>query len=309
MRGPRRARRDAPGPLRGPGRCIDTAIDGAPPQRATRHRATTLRRDRRRPRPWRPHRAMAFAQAADAPLSTSSTSRARRRWHVVRGRRRPGVRVHAETCPHYLTLTDDRYDERRPGQPAPATSSRRRSAPAADRDALWAGLADGTLDLVATDHVPDRSRRREERGRVARRVRPDLERRARDRDAAHDGLRRRRGRAAGLTVERMVDVLSTTPARLFGLGRRARSRPAATPTSCSSTLPPAARSGRPTSTTRATTRRTRASTSREPCARVRPRPCRRPRRRVRRRSRLRPLRRAWRGRGIATAGQGQAIGR
>ena len=26
----------------------------------------------------------------------------------------------------------------------------------ADRDALWAGLADGSSDLVATDHVPDR---------------------------------------------------------------------------------------------------------------------------------------------------------
>jgi hypothetical protein len=43
-----------------------------------------------------------------------------------------------------------------------------------------------------------------------------------------------------ITVERLVDVLATTPARLFGLGGRAPSRPAATRTSCSSTRRPRA---------------------------------------------------------------------
>ena len=74
------------------------------------------------------------------------------------------MRVTAETCPHYLTLTDARYDE-----PDPSTCACFVISPplrsAADRDALWAGLADGSLDLVATDHVPDRRRRRE--GRAA----------------------------------------------------------------------------------------------------------------------------------------------
>ena len=73
----------------------------------------------------------------------------------VRRARAAGVRVSAETCPHYLVLTDERYDDPDPVRCACyVISPPLRSV--ADRDALWAGLADGSLDLVATDHVPDR---------------------------------------------------------------------------------------------------------------------------------------------------------
>ena len=100
------------------------------------------------------HRAMAFARAADAPVHVVHLSCAAAMKYVAEAKA-SGVRAHAETCPHYLTLTDERYAE-----PDPLTCARCLISPplrpAADRDALWQGLADGRLDLVATDHVPDR---------------------------------------------------------------------------------------------------------------------------------------------------------
>ena len=100
------------------------------------------------------HRAMAFARAADAPVYVVHLSCAAALRYVAEAKA-SGVRAHAETCPHYLTLTDERYDE-----PDPLTCARCLISPplrpASDRDELWAGLADGRLDLVATDHVPDR---------------------------------------------------------------------------------------------------------------------------------------------------------
>src|SRR3954451_24147794 len=55
----------------------------------------------------------------------------------------------AETCPHYLTFTSD---------DVPEGGTRFKCAPpvrsAADRDALWDGLARGTCAFVVTDHSP-----------------------------------------------------------------------------------------------------------------------------------------------------------
>ena len=60
-----------------------------------------------------------------------------------------GVPITAETCPHYLTFTaDDVRDGATEFKCAPPIRE------ASHRDALWAGLQSGTLDLVATDHSP-----------------------------------------------------------------------------------------------------------------------------------------------------------
>src|SRR5207253_3150339 len=67
-----------------------------------------------------------------------------------------GVEATAETCPHYLALTDGRYDEPDALECAKSViSPPLRST--ADVEALWAGLAAGDLSMVATDHVPDRA--------------------------------------------------------------------------------------------------------------------------------------------------------
>jgi dihydropyrimidinase len=163
------------------------------------------------------HRAMAFARAADAPVYVVHLSCAAALRHVADAKA-SGVRAYAETCPHYLTLTDERYDE-----PDPVVCARCLISPplrpTADRDALWAGLADRSLDLVATDHVPDRLA--VEKGDAGRGVSfdrisngaPGIETLL---AAVFNG-----GVGSGrLTVERVVDLLATTPARLFGLERK-----------------------------------------------------------------------------------------
>ncbi|WP_051108946.1 allantoinase AllB [Actinomadura flavalba] len=61
-----------------------------------------------------------------------------------------GVRVTAETCPHYLTLTADDV-------PGPAGTAFKCCPPirdGANRDALWRGLAGGVISCVVTDHSP-----------------------------------------------------------------------------------------------------------------------------------------------------------
>ncbi|MDR1195160.1 MAG: dihydroorotase, partial [Endomicrobium sp.] len=68
---------------------------------------------------------------------------------LVRQAKRKGINVTAETCPHYFTLTDDIvkvYDANTKMNP-PLREKR-------DVDAVKAGLADGTIDCIATDHAP-----------------------------------------------------------------------------------------------------------------------------------------------------------
>ncbi len=163
------------------------------------------------------HRVMAFARAADAPVHVVHLSSAGALRHVREAKAR-GVRAHAETCPHYLSLTDARYASTDIDSVAECVISPP-LRPAADQAALWSGLADGSLDLVATDHVPDRlavekaaARRGVSFDRISNGA-PGIETLLAI--AYSEGVAKGR-----LTVERMVDVLATTPARLFGLRRK-----------------------------------------------------------------------------------------
>jgi allantoinase len=115
--------------------------------------------DRRSYRTWlesRPDRAETEAVTAVAELAAETGARA----HVVhlssaealaplRAARRAGARLSAETCPHYLTLA---------AEEVPDGATQHKCAPpvrgAANRERLWAALADGTIATVASDHSP-----------------------------------------------------------------------------------------------------------------------------------------------------------
>jgi dihydropyrimidinase len=162
-------------------------------------------------------RVMAFARAADAPVHVVHLSSEAALRHV-REAKAAGVRAHAETCPHYLALTNARYDSPDPGIVAGCVISPP-LRPLADQDALWDGLASGDLDLIATDHVPDRmavEKAEALRGspfNVVSNGAPGIETLL----AISYGLGIAHGR---LTIERLVDLVATTPARLFGLARK-----------------------------------------------------------------------------------------
>ena len=68
---------------------------------------------------------------------------------IIRWAKARGIAVTAEVTPHHLSLTDDlarTYDPRYKVNPPLRTE--------ADVEAVRAGLADGTIDIVATDHAP-----------------------------------------------------------------------------------------------------------------------------------------------------------
>jgi allantoinase len=68
---------------------------------------------------------------------------------TIAAAKREGVPITVETCPHYLCLE---------AEAIPDGATHFKCAPPirehANREALWAGLADGTIDLVVTDHSP-----------------------------------------------------------------------------------------------------------------------------------------------------------
>jgi allantoinase len=67
----------------------------------------------------------------------------------IRRAKRKGIHVRAETCPHYLLLTEE--DGVRLG-PYAKTNPPLRSPE--HQKALWKGILDGTLDVVSSDHCP-----------------------------------------------------------------------------------------------------------------------------------------------------------
>jgi allantoinase len=68
---------------------------------------------------------------------------------LIRRAKANGVPITAETCPHYLTLAAETIPDGSPQfKCCPPIRGR------ADQDALWEGLADGTIDIVVSDHSP-----------------------------------------------------------------------------------------------------------------------------------------------------------
>jgi dihydropyrimidinase len=168
------------------------------------------------------YRVMAFARAADVPVHVVHLSSAGALRHV-RDAKASGVRAHAETCPHYLALTDARYESPNLASVAECVISPP-LRPRSDQDALWAGLAAGDLDLIATDHVPDRMA--VEKAEALRGISFDKVSNGAPGIETLLAIAYSEGVAKGrLTVERLVDVLATSPARLFGLARKGAIEP------------------------------------------------------------------------------------
>jgi dihydropyrimidinase len=156
------------------------------------------------------HRAIALAEVAGAPVFLVHLSSAEALEEVERGRDR-GVTVFAETCPQYLCLSDERYDE--PGFDGAKYVMSPPLRPKAGQERLWRGLATGSLQTVATDHCPfrlrDKARGVGDFSQIPNGA-PGIETRM---ALVFDGG----VRAGRLSVSRFVEVTSTAPAKIFGL--------------------------------------------------------------------------------------------
>jgi dihydropyrimidinase len=120
-----------------------------------------------------------------------------------------GMMVFAETCPHYLLLTDERY-EGPDGYLYPSCPPLRNKV---DNEMLWRGLAVGALQVVSTDHCSF-TREQKSRGKgdftAIPRGLPGVE--------TTLPLIYSQGVARGIiNVNQMVEILSANPAKLFGL--------------------------------------------------------------------------------------------
>jgi allantoinase len=178
-----------------PSRRFADFVASRPPEAETRAVATALDAARRHGR--RVH-ILHLSSAEALPLIAAA--------------RAEGLRVTAETCPHYLTLVaDDVPDGATEFKCCPPIRDR------ANRDALWAGLGAGTIQCVVSDHSP---------------CPPALKRRDEgDFAAAWGGIASvqlglpvvwTEARRRGVALADVVRWMATAPADLVGLPRRGR---------------------------------------------------------------------------------------
>jgi len=149
------------------------------------------------------NRAIAMAQVAGCPLYIVHVT-SRLGLQAIARARGAGQRVYAETCPQYLTLTNE--DLLAQGALLKIGPPLRTGE---DRDALWSALAAGGLDTVGSDHAP-KDKARADDFFAAPFGSPQIETML---PLVYDG-----GVASSrLTIERMVRVTSENPAKVFGL--------------------------------------------------------------------------------------------
>jgi dihydropyrimidinase len=157
-------------------------------------------------------KAIEMARRAEAPLYIVHLS-CDEALEVVADAKARAEPVYAETCPHYLTFTEDLYADADEGQVIKRVISPPLRA-RADVEALWAGLRDGVLDVVGSDHVPDRL---DDEKQLPARPFPEISNGAPGIETLL-GVVYSEGVASGrIGVERMVEVVSANPARILGL--------------------------------------------------------------------------------------------
>ena len=124
---------------------------------------------------------------------------------LVRGAKAEGLRVTAEATPHHFSLTDaalSGYDPNAKVNPPLRTD--------ADRVAVIGGLADGTIDAIATDHAPHAREEKDQEFHFAPPGLVGLE------TALGLGITELVG-PGHLSLASLVALMSTRPARLLGL--------------------------------------------------------------------------------------------
>ena len=150
-------------------------------------------------------RAMLFAEHAGATIYIPHMS-SRMGLDEVRRWRQRYDRVYVETCPHYLTHTSD-MDLGGMGKANPPFRGR------AEQEALWEGLFDGSIDVVASDHCPRKRATKDKSLWLASQgfpgtatILPVL---------LDQGYHRR-----GLPLRRIAQLVCSAPARIFGIDGR-----------------------------------------------------------------------------------------
>ncbi len=97
------------------------------------------------------HRAISFAELVDVPILIVHVS-GREAVEQIRWAQSRGLRIHAETCPQYLFLSAEDLDQ--PGHDGAMCICSPPPRDKANQEVIWAGLRNGTFDIVSSDHAP-----------------------------------------------------------------------------------------------------------------------------------------------------------
>jgi dihydropyrimidinase len=136
-------------------------------------------------------------------------------WKIRKARDR-GVGIYAETCPQYLTLNENRYGEPNWGGAKYVMSPPLRTPDSSAE--LWLGLRDGDIQTVGTDHCPFNFK-----GQKDMNGKDDYKKIPNGAPGIETMLMlmHSEGVVKGrISLERMVDVVSTGTARMFGLANK-----------------------------------------------------------------------------------------
>jgi dihydropyrimidinase len=157
------------------------------------------------------HRAIALAEIAGVPIYIVHLSAAEALEMVTEARDR-GLPAYAETCPQYLFLSYDNYEEPDFGGAKYVMSPPLRDK--AKQDQLWRGLAFNDLQVISTDHCPFCMKEQKELGKndfsKIPNGAPGVETRM---SLVYDGG----VRPGRISLNRFVELTSTSPAKIFGL--------------------------------------------------------------------------------------------
>ena len=153
-------------------------------------------------------RAVAFSEATGAPVYIVHLS-CERALEVCAEAQARGLPVYVETRPFYLHLTSERFEEpegaKYVGQPPLREPS--------DVDAIWNGIRQGTVHTVCTDHAPWSLEAKLDPALSVANLRPGAE----NLQVMMPMLYSEGVRTGRISLQKMIQVLSTNAARLFGL--------------------------------------------------------------------------------------------
>ena len=123
---------------------------------------------------------------------------------LIRQAKKSGVDITCETGPHYLVFTDmDLIEDARFKMNPPLRSTE-------DREALLEGIADGTIDMIATDHAPHSA---EEKSRGLEKSLMGVV----GLETAFPVMYTYLVKNGIITLERLVELMSENPRKRFGL--------------------------------------------------------------------------------------------
>lgn len=124
---------------------------------------------------------------------------------IIRQAKKRGVNITCETGPHYLTLNDMDLQEHGRFKMNPPIRSEE------DRKALIAGILDGTVDMIITDHAPHSEEEKSKGLQGSSMGVVGLE-------VAFPVLYTNLVKTGVITLEKLLELMNTNPRKIFGIG-------------------------------------------------------------------------------------------